>query len=115
VVRAAGGARCAARIGSGTPTLLNAAVAPDLRACLAAIVVLVLRAPRRPRLPQVLFLTVLAFLLTNKVWSPQFSLWLLPLALLARPSWRALLAWQAAEALVLLTRFYYFISQGLAR
>ena len=96
----------------GTPTLLNAAVAVTFVACLAGIVVLVLRAPRRPRLPQVLFLTVLAFLLTNKVWSPQFSLWLLPLALLARPSWRALLAWQAAEALVLFTRFYYFISRG---
>ncbi len=66
-------------------------------------------APRRPRLAQVLFLTVLAFLLTNKVWSPQFSLWLLPLAALARPHWRSLLAWQAAEALVLLSRFYFFV------
>jgi uncharacterized membrane protein len=59
----------------------------------------------------VLFLTVLAFLLTNKVWSPQFSLWLLPLLLLARPSWRALLGWQAAEALVLFTRYYHFINR----
>jgi uncharacterized membrane protein len=57
-----------------------------------------------------LFLTVLAFLLTNKVWSPQFSLWLVPLALLARPRWGPLLAWQAAEGLVLLTRFYFFVS-----
>jgi uncharacterized membrane protein len=56
-----------------------------------------------------LFLTVLAFLLTNKVWSPQFSLWLVPLALLARPRWRPFLAWQAAEAMVLLTRFYFFV------
>ena len=98
--------------GAGTPTLLNLAVALSFVLCLAGIVALVLMAPRRPRLPAVLFLTVLAFLLTNKVWSPQFSLWLLPLALLARPSWRALLAWQAAEALVLFTRFYHFISQG---
>ena len=55
---------------------------------------------------------MLAFLLTNKVWSPQFSLWLLPLAALARPHWRALLAWQAAEALVLLTRFFFFVGNG---
>jgi len=98
--------------GSGTPTVLNLSVAVAFVACLVGIVLLALRAPRRPRLAPLLFLTVLAFLLTNKVWSPQFSLWLLPLALLARPSWRALLAWQAAEALVLFTRFYHFVGQG---
>ena len=91
------------------PHRLNRGVLVALLVALAAIVALVLRAPRRPRLAQVLFLTVLAFLLTNKVWSPQFSLWLLPLAALARPRWRPLLAWQAAEALVLLTRFYFFV------
>ena len=96
------------------PQLLNRGVAVLLVAALIGVVVLVLRAPRRPRLAQVLFLTVLAFLLTSKVWSPQFSLWLLPLAALARPHWRMLLAWQAAEALVLLTRFYFFVG-GSAR
>jgi hypothetical protein len=35
-----------------------------------------------------------------------------PLALLARPRWRPLLAWQAAEALVLFTRFYFFVRLG---
>ncbi|MCW2614228.1 MAG: conserved rane protein of unknown function [Frankiales bacterium] len=91
------------------PHLLNRGVAVLFVLALVGIVVLVLKAPRRPRLAQVLFLTVLAFLLTNKVWSPQFSIWLVPLALLARPRWRTLLAWQAAEALVLLTRFYFFV------
>ena len=38
---------------------------------------------------------VAGFLLLNKVWSPQYSLWLLPLAVLARPRWRSLLLWQA--------------------
>lgn len=94
------------------PTRLNLAVAVLFLAALAGIGVLIAKAPRRPRLAQVLFLTVLAFLLTNKVWSPQFSLWLLPLAALARPRWRTLLAWQAAEALVLLTRFYFFVGNG---
>ena len=56
-------------------------------------------APRRPRLPQLLFLVVLAFLLVNKVYSPQYVLWLLPLAALARPRWRDLLIWQACEVL----------------
>jgi len=91
------------------PTILNAAVALTLVAALVGVVVLALRAPRRPRLMPLLFLTVLAFLLTNKVWSPQFSLWLVPLATLARPRWRPLLAWQGAEALVLLTRLYFFV------
>ncbi|HWH29806.1 MAG TPA: glycosyltransferase 87 family protein [Mycobacteriales bacterium] len=98
--------------GGGPPALLNALVAVLLVAALAAIAVLVLRAPVRPRLPQVLFLVLLAFLLTNKVWSPQFSLWLVPLLALARPRWRSFLAWQAAEAVVLVTRFLHFVSNG---
>ena len=75
-----------------------------------AVGALVLLAPRRPRVPQVLFLLVAGFLLVNKVNSPQYTLWLIPLAALARPRWRAFLAWQAAEILVLFTRFYYFVN-----
>src|SRR5215475_1755431 len=51
----------------------------------AAIAVLALAAPRRPRLPQLCFLVLTAFLMTNKVWSPQYVVWLVPLAVLARP------------------------------
>jgi uncharacterized membrane protein len=65
----------------------------------AAIAALALRAPRRPRLVQVTLLVVAAFLLTNKVYSPQYVLWLIPLAALARPRWRDLLIWQAGEAI----------------
>jgi uncharacterized membrane protein len=57
-----------------------------------------LNAARRPRLAQLVFLVVAAFLLVNKVYSPQYALWLLPLAVLARPRWRDVLIWQAAEA-----------------
>ena len=96
----------------GPPRRLNLAVAVTFVVALGGVVLLALRAPRRPRVMQLLFLTVLAFLLTNKVWSPQFSLWLVPLALLARPRWGPLLAWQAAEGVVLLTRFYFFVSNG---
>ncbi|HEX5543044.1 MAG TPA: glycosyltransferase 87 family protein [Micromonospora sp.] len=62
-----------------------------------AIAALALRAPRRPRLAQLAFLVVAAFLIFSKVWSQQFVLWLLPLAVLARPRWGAFLAWQVAE------------------
>ena len=92
------------------PHNLNRGVAVSFLVLLGGIAVLALRAPRRPRLPQLLFLTLVAFLLTNKVFSPQYAIWLLPLAVLARPRWKPFLVWQAAEALVLFTRFYYFLS-----
>jgi uncharacterized membrane protein len=65
--------------------------------CCAGIAALILWAPRPPRLGAVAFLVVATFLLTNKVWSQQFVLWLIPLAVLARPRWGAFLAWQACE------------------
>jgi uncharacterized membrane protein len=92
-----------------SPHRLNNGVAISFLLLLIAIGVLAMKAPRRPRLPQLLFLTMVAFLLTNKVFSPQYALWLLPLAALARPRWRPFLAWQATEALVLFTRFYFFV------
>jgi uncharacterized membrane protein len=69
-----------------------------------------LTAPRRPRVAQLAFLVVAAFLLTNKVWSPQFSLWLVPLAVLALPHRRILLAWMTVDALVWVPRMYYLYS-----
>jgi uncharacterized membrane protein len=69
-----------------------------LAACVL-VAVLALTASRRPRLAQVAFLIVGAFILTNKVYSPQFVIWLIPLLALARPRWRDFLVWQAAEAL----------------
>lgn len=63
----------------------------------AGIAILGLRAPTKPRLAQLCFLVVAAFLLTNKVYSPQFVLWLIPLAALARPRWRDFLIWQTGE------------------
>ncbi|WP_030440843.1 glycosyltransferase family 87 protein [Actinoplanes subtropicus] len=54
-------------------------------------------APRRPRLAQLVFLVVAAFLLFSKVWSQQYVLWLLPLIVLARPRWGAIIAWTVAE------------------
>lgn len=65
-------------------------------ACVA-IAALALTAPRRPRLAALAFLVVAAFLIFSKVWSQQFVLWLLPLAVLARPRWGAFVAWQFAE------------------
>ena len=71
-----------------------------------AVLALGLLAPRTPRIPQLALLIVIGFLLVNKVYSPQYVLWLLPLAVLARPRWRDLLVWQAGEA-------FYFVAVWL--
>ncbi|WP_198597929.1 glycosyltransferase family 87 protein [Blastococcus atacamensis] len=92
-----------------TPVALNALVAVALLAGVAAVGWLTLSAPVRPRVAQIAFLLVAVFLLTNKVWSPQYSLWLLPLAVLARPGWRSLLLWQATEALLWVPRLLWYL------
>ncbi|MFC0004270.1 glycosyltransferase family 87 protein [Micromonospora siamensis] len=79
-----------------TPTLNLLSYALFGLACVG-VAALVLVAPRRPRLAQLAFLVVAAFLIFSKVWSQQFVLWLLPLVVLARPRWGAFLAWQIAE------------------
>jgi len=66
-------------------------------AACVAIAVFALAVPRRPRLPQLCFLVLAAFLMTNKVWSPQYVVWLVPLAVLARPRLWPYLLWQLAE------------------
>lgn len=73
----------------------------------AGVLVLGLRAPATPRLAQLGFLVVAGFLLVNKVYSPQYVLWLLPLAVLARPRWRDQLVWQAGELLYFATIWWY--------
>lgn len=76
------------------------------------IAALILLAPQRPRLHQVVFLTVAAFALTNKVYSPQFVVWLIPLAVLARPRWRDFLWWQGAEVVYFFAVWWYIIWQA---
>jgi uncharacterized membrane protein len=64
-------------------------------------------APRTPRLAQLGFLVVLGFLLVNKVYSPQYALWLLPLAVMARPRVLDQLIWQAGEVFYFASVWWY--------
>jgi uncharacterized membrane protein len=48
---------------------------------------------------------LVALLLTSKVYSPQYSLWLLPWFALVLPDLRVFLAFESADALVFLTEF----------
>lgn len=79
----------------------------------AAVALLGWMAPTTPRLAQLAFLVVAGFLLVNKVYSPQYVLWLLPLAVLARPSWRDQIIWQAGE-LVYFASVWWYLDGELA-
>lgn len=77
----------------------------------AGVLVLGLAARGTPRLAQLGLLIVAGFLLVNKVYSPQYVLWLLPLAVLARPRWRDLLVWQTGEVLYFAAVWWYLGGQ----
>ncbi len=91
------------------PVLLNVLTLVSFVLVCLGIAVLALRAERRPRLMQLVFLVVAGFLLTNKVWSPQYSLWLLPLAVLALPRWKPILIWQLTEAVLWVPRLLWYL------
>lgn len=90
-----------------TTDFVNTAATVLVVLCFLGIAVLTLTAPRRPRFAQLAFLMVAAFILTNKVYSPQYVLWLVPLAVLARPKWRDFLIWQACEVAYFLGIWMY--------
>lgn len=85
--------------------VLNGRPVPDLNLVTAlaflvgclAVGALTLFAPRRPRVAHVMLLVLLAFLMTNKVYSPQYVLWILPFVALCRPRWRDWLIFIAGE------------------
>ncbi len=92
---------------------LNTVATVSFAVLCALIAWLVLAAPRRPRLAAVLFLIVAAFVLTNKVYSPQYSLWLVPLAVLARPRWRDFLVWQSGEVVYFVAIWWFLVQYGI--
>lgn len=98
-------------LSNNIPTLNYVSYALFGLACLA-ILLLGLLASRRPRLSQLAFLVVAAFLLTSKVWSQQYVLWLLPLIVLARPKWGAIIAWTIAEVGYLAAFYAELIGAG---
>ncbi|MFI8241023.1 glycosyltransferase family 87 protein [Streptomyces sp. NPDC085866] len=90
-----------------TTDFVNTAATVLVVLCFLGIAALTLTAPRRPRFAQLAFLMVAAFIVTNKVYSPQYVLWLVPLAVLARPKWRDFLIWQACEVAYFLGIWMY--------
>jgi uncharacterized membrane protein len=74
------------------------------------VVVWALRVARHPDTPRwhLGFPILALFLLTNKVYSPQYGLWLLPWFALVLPDLRLFLAFEAADVAVFVTRFAFF-------
>lgn len=77
------------------------------------IAVLSLATKRRPRLAQIAFLVIAAFVLTGKVYSPQYVLWLVPLAAMARPRWRDFLIWQVGEVVYFFAIWWHLAGYGI--
>jgi len=94
-----------------SPSLLNLGVALATVFVVAAVALLAVSSRRRPRVAQIAFLLVAGFVLVNKVDSPQYCLWLLPLAVLALPRWGPILVWQATEVVLTIANFYVLANQ----
>jgi len=92
------------------PTKLNAISAFAVGVVIIGVGVLVALAPRRPRVAQIAFLLVAGFIMFNKVDSPQYALWLVPLAVLARPRWAEILIWQVSEVVLGAANLYQLIA-----
>jgi uncharacterized membrane protein len=75
-----------------------------------AVVAWVAKVARQPDTPrwQLGFPILVAFLLTNKVYSPQYGLWLLPWFALVLPDLKLFVAFEAADVAVFVTRFAFF-------
>jgi uncharacterized membrane protein len=95
-----------------SPTLLNLGVGLATLFVVAVVALLAVAAARRPRVSQVAFLLVAGFVLVNKVDSPQYCIWLLPLAVLALPRWGPLLIWQLTEVLLTVANFLVLAHQS---
>ncbi|MFC5089468.1 glycosyltransferase family 87 protein [Corynebacterium aquatimens] len=84
----------------GEPKVLNMVSLALFAGACVAILVMGLVAERTPRVAELVFLIVAFFLLFNKVWSPQYSLWLVVPAVLALPNWRLIFTWGFFDMLV---------------
>ena len=94
-------------------TALNVIATASFVVLLVGIAILVKKAPSTPTIYQVLFLVLAAFVVTNKVYSPQYVLWLVPLAVLARPNWRDFMIWQIGELSYFAAIWWFLAGYGV--
>lgn len=88
---------------------INIVAAGSFAILLVAIAIFSWKVKTTPSFVQVAFLVLAAFVITSKVYSPQYVLWLLPFAVLAHPRWRDFLIWQVGE-LVYFAGIWWFLA-----
>jgi uncharacterized membrane protein len=88
---------------------VNAAYLAWMLLACAALVLLGLRSEREPDLAVLGLLLVTAFVVANKVNSPQYVLWLLPLVALTSRRWRLLAGWCAVEMTYYVVVWQYLV------
>lgn len=94
--------------------LLNIASLLLFAAAVIGILAITLQAPAPPRAASIIFLVAAAFVLVAKGYSPQFGLWLIPLAVLARPRWRDFLIWQSCEVVYFIAVWWFLTGYNVA-
>jgi uncharacterized membrane protein len=104
--------KIATREGCTNTSLIN--VASLILFVAWVVVVWMVKARRNPGFPRwtLGFPILVLFLLSNKVYSPQFSLWLLPWFALALPSLRLFIAFEAVDVVVFMTEFGWLGAQN---
>jgi uncharacterized membrane protein len=79
---------------------------------MAAMMALLWRSEVPAELGQAVFVATTILVLTSKVFSPQYCIWLIPLAVFAGVGWAPFLGWQLLELVMVYTRFAYFAHLG---
>ena len=87
-------------LGFDRATTLNLVTVGMFSVLLVMIIAVIAQSPSTPGAPEVTLLLLVAWLLSTKEWSSQFSLWLVPIIVLAVPKWRLVFAWGAVEAVL---------------
>ena len=87
-------------LGFDRATTLNLVTVGMFSVLLVMIIAVIAQSPSTPGVPEVTLLLLVAWLLSTKEWSSQFSLWLVPIIVLAVPKWRLVFAWGAVEAVL---------------
>jgi uncharacterized membrane protein len=92
---------------------INMVSAVSFLALLCFVAYVALTAPRAPTIFALGFLVLAAFVVTTKVYSPQYVLWLVPFAALARPRWRDFLIWQTGEVIYFAAIWWLLAAYGV--
>jgi uncharacterized membrane protein len=77
---------------------------------MSAVLIVLEALRKRPRPFALGFGILVAFLLTAKVFSPQYALWLLPFFALLRMPWWSYVAWAVTDAAVWVSVSAYFLA-----